>query len=66
MTNSNSTWAFGDWWGHLNKDLAAFNQSPALYGDARYYYAANYSPFGAANMIAVDRDDAAALQAVSK
>ena len=52
---NNDDWAFGDWWKLLNDELADIGQDQALFGDARYYFNANYSPYGAANRIADDR-----------
>jgi hypothetical protein len=49
--NENEKWAFGDWWELLNKELDALNQEQAAYGEARYYYNANYSPMTAAKLI---------------
>lgn len=52
---SNNSWAFGDWWSLLNGELDAAKQPQSVYGEARYYYAANYSPFAAAGLIVQDR-----------
>jgi len=51
MTRENDTWAFGDWWQLLNKELATLNAAEAGFGDARYYYNANYSPMTAARLM---------------
>lgn len=32
----NDSWAFGDWWSLLNKEMAEIGETEALFGDARY------------------------------
>ena len=53
----NDTWAFGDWWQLLNKELADLGEPEASFYDARYHHTANYSPFAAARLIHENRHE---------
>ena len=53
--------AFGCYWKALNEELKLIGQTEALFGDARYWFERNYSPNGAASMIADDRAMTAAM-----
>jgi hypothetical protein len=51
----NDTWAFGDWWGLLNSELAERGETEASGEEARYYHTSNHSPFAAAHCIGLTR-----------
>jgi hypothetical protein len=57
---NNDTWAFGDWWQLLNKELAERGQPEALFGEARYHHSADAWPSNAARDIIAEREERAA------